>query len=66
MRYYEDDGYNDDQNRRKKKLKHASNKPGQGMRILNIQVEEDIDVYDDFNYNNELDDETTLTYAKQR
>lgn len=63
MRYYEDEGYRDD-DRKKKKVKHSSNRPGQGMRIINIEVEEDIDVYDDFDYN--YDDDTTYNNAKRR
>lgn len=63
MRYYEDEGYRDDDNRKKKKVKHSSNRPGQGMRIINIEVEEDIDDYDDFKYNYE---DTTLKHANQR
>lgn len=63
MKYY--DEYDDGDKRRKKKLKHSANRPGQGMRIINIDVEDDVDTFDDFNYNYE-DDDTTLNNAKIR
>lgn len=64
MKYY--DEYDDGDNRRKKKLKHASNRPGQGMRIINIEVEDDVDIYDEFDYNDDDDENTTHYNAKKR
>lgn len=52
MRYYEDEGYRDDDNRKKKKVKHSSNRPGQGMRIINH--------YEDYDYDDYFDDDVSV------
>lgn len=56
--------FDDEQERdvRRKKSKRASNRPGEGMRILNSYVEEDYDYYLDID--DEVDSQDELTYNK--
>lgn len=56
--------FDDDQERdvRRKKSKRATNRPGEGMRILNSYVEEEYDYYLDID--DEVDSQDELTYNK--
>lgn len=56
--------FDDDQERdvRRKRSKRASNRPGEGMRILNSYVEEEYDYYLDID--DEVDSQDELTYNK--
>lgn len=60
MRNFEDNEQEHDV--RRKKSKRASNRPGQGMRIINMQVEEEYDYYLDLD--DEVDSKDEVTYNK--
>lgn len=56
--------FDDDQERdvRRKKSKRATNRPGEGMRILNSYVEEEYDYYLDID--DEVDSQDEAVYNK--
>jgi hypothetical protein len=47
---------------RRKKSKRASNRPGEGMRVINSYVEEEYDYYLDLD--DEVDSDDEVTYNK--
>lgn len=52
--------YDEEDRRHKKRLKRASNRPGEGMRIINKYVEDEVSVYD-----NTLETEDTLSFDEE-
>lgn len=56
--------FDDDQERdvRRKRSKRASNRPGEGIRVINSYVEEEYDYYLDID--DEVDSQDELTYNK--
>ena len=47
---------------RRKKSKRASNRPGEGMRVINMQFEDEYDYYLDLD--DEVDSDDEVTYNK--
>lgn len=62
MKKYDFDDNEQERDVRRKRSKRASNRPGEGMRIINMQVEEDYDYYLDID--DEVDPQDEIAYNK--
>jgi hypothetical protein len=55
----------EEQSTKRKHTRHASNRKGEGMRVINSWVEEDIDFNDDYIDDEDEVDETSFSKTKQ-
>lgn len=62
MKKFEFDDGDQERDIRRKRSKRASNRPGEGMRILNSYVEEEYDYYLDID--DEVDSQDEIVYNK--
>lgn len=62
MKKYDVDDNEPERDVRRKRSKRASNRPGEGMRILNSYVEEEYDYYLDID--DEVDSQDEIVYNK--